>query len=166
MKAFDPLGALRTLVEHGVDFVVIGGLAARLRGSPSLTDDLDVCHSTHPDNLARLAEALRAMDARLRGAPGNVPFLLDAAALAARANFTFATIFGAVDCMALPAGVSGFDELRRNAEEMHFDEMAVLVASLDDLMRMKRAAGRDKDKIELHILAALREEIERAESAE
>jgi hypothetical protein len=161
LRAFDPLGALELLSEHEIDFVLIGGLAARLHGSPTVTDDLDICHSAEPDNLERLAEALRQMQAKLRGAPTDVPFLLDARTLAAGAKFTFSTDYGPLDCMALPAGVNGYDELSRTADRMRFNDLEVLVASIDDLILMKRAAGRPQDLKELETLGALKEELER-----
>jgi hypothetical protein len=161
MKAFDPLGALERLSAHGVAFVLIGGLAARLQGSPSVTDDLDICHSVEPENLQRLARALKEMEARLRGAPDDVPFRLDAKTLAAGANFTFSTTFGPLDCLALPSGVNGYRELSRTADPMRFDDLEILVASVDDLILMKRAAGSPKDLVELEILGALKEEIEK-----
>jgi hypothetical protein len=161
VRAFDPLGALELLIRHGIHFVLIGGLAARLHGSPTVTDDLDICHSTEPENLERVAEALKEADAKLRGAPEDVPFLLDAKTLAAGATFTFLTVFGPLDCLALPAGVGGYDELSRTAERMRFNDLEVLVASIDDLILMKRAAGRPQDLKEIEILGAVRDEIEK-----
>jgi hypothetical protein len=164
LPAFDPLGALAALLAGGVRFVVVGGFAARLWGSPSITNDLDVCYSRDSENLERLAAVLVALHTRLRGAPADVPFVLDARTLAAGADFTFLTDVGALDILAAPAGTDGFDDLDRGAVEMDVgSELLVRIAALDDLIRMKRAAGRPKDRIELEVLGALREEIERGE---
>lgn len=159
MKAFDPLGCLQALLGNGVEFVLIGGLAARLRGSPSVTNDTDICHSKEGSNLERLAKSLAAMNAKLRGAE-DAPFLLDAKSLSRGENFTFSSDYGALDCLASPSGVDGYEDLQRTAEVMDLNGISVQVASLDDLMRMKRAAGRRKDLLELEILGALRDEIE------
>lgn len=159
--AFDPLRAIRTLVGHGVRFVLIGGFAGRLHGSPTLTNDLDLCYARDAANLEALAAALRSLGARLRGAPEDVPFILDAATLATGDRFTLQTDAGALDCLGAPAGVAGFDQLARTAVRMDLDGLAVDVASVDDLIRMKQAAGRPKDLIEVEVLGALREEIER-----
>jgi len=118
--AFDPLRALRTLSRHDVRYVVIGGLGARLHGSPSVTNDTDVCCQRAPANLERLAAALRQLHAGLRGADGDAPFQLDAKTL---------------------------------------DGLTVAVASIEDLISMKRAAGRPKDLIEVEVLGALRDEV-------
>lgn len=157
---FDPIRALATLVKHKVRFIVIGGIAASAHGSPSITQDLDVCYDRQPENLERLAPALIELRARLRGAPEDVPFRLDAKTLRMGDHFTFTTDAGGLDCLGTPAGVGGFEELDRNADEMDLDGLTVRVASVDDLIRMKQAAGRPKDRVEVEILGALREEID------
>ena len=156
--AFDPLAALRALVAAGVRFVLIGGVAARIHGSPSLTRDVDVCYARDRDNVERLATVLRDLHARLRGVDEDVAFVLDGRTLLAGADFTFVTDVGDVDVLALPAGVNGYDELAAGAESVDLDGVSVLVASLDDLMRMKRSTGRAKDRAELEILAAIADE--------
>ena len=76
--------------------------------------------------------------------------------LAAGGNFTFATTAGDLDLVAVPAGVAGFDELASSAVRVDLGDLIVRVASIDDLIRMKRAAGRPKDRIEVEVLAALK----------
>ena len=157
---FDPVLALQTLDRHGVRFVVIGGIGARLHGSPTVTRDTDICYERSPENLERLAAALEELGARLRGVDEDVPFLLDAKTLGAGDHFTFRTRAGDFDVLGQPAGVRGFDELAERATPFDIDGITVLVASIDDLIRMKRAAGRAKDLIEVEVLAAVRDEIE------
>ncbi len=156
---YDPLAALRVLQRHGVRFVVIGGVAARLWGSPTMTNDLDVCYARDQGNLEALLASLQELKSRLRGVEDDVPFLLDARTLAHGQNFTFTTTVGSLDILGMPAGVRGFDELAANAAEFDLgDGLVVPVCDLDDLIRMKRAAGRPKDRIELEVLGAVREE--------
>jgi hypothetical protein len=157
---FDPLGGLRTLVDNGLRFVVIGGYAAALRGSPMMTGDVDICYARDPANLERLAAALRALGARLRGGPPETPFRIDAAALAAGDHFTFSTEMGPIDCIGTPAGTEGFPDLDAGASDEDLDGLVVRVASVDDLIRMKRAAGRPQDRVAIEWLAALRDELE------
>ena len=159
-RPFEPLAVLRALAEGGVAFVLIGGVAARLHGSPSLTRDIDICYSRDSGNLENLVGVLQSINARPRGLDDDVPFLLDARTLKAGANFTFVTDLGDVDILAVPAGVDGYDELSRGASEVDLDGTAAQVVSLDDLIRMKRAAGRAKDRAELEILEALRSELD------
>lgn len=153
--AFDPLELLRVLVAHDVEFVLIGGVAARLHGSPTVTRDVDICFARSPENLDRLAAALRDLDAALRGVD-------DAETLASGGNFTFTTRAGPLDVLAWPAGVGGCEELAVNAEAVDLgDGVIVRLVDIDDLIRMKRATGRAKDRVELEILEAVREEQQR-----
>jgi hypothetical protein len=156
---FDPFEALAVLQRYRVRFVVIGGLAARLWGSPTMTNDLDACYCRDGDNIDRLVDALHDLEARLRGVEDDVTFLLDAKTIAAGHNFTFTTRVGPLDVLGEPAGVRGFEELDANAVEFRLSgDLEVRVCALEDLERMKRAAGRPKDRVELEILAALRQE--------
>ncbi len=161
LPSFDPLRALSELVRGGVRFVVIGGIAGRLWGSPSVTNDLDICYARDEENLRALGATLVALHARLRGAPRDVRFVVDARTLAGGSSFTFVTDAGNLDCLAEPVGTRGFDDLAQAAERVDLDGFSVLVVSLDDLIRMKRSSGRAKDRIELEVLGALRDEIER-----
>jgi hypothetical protein len=133
---------VRVLRSHGVRFVVIGGLAGRLWGSPTITNDLDICHARDDGNVVRLAAALVELEARLRGVPAGVPFLLDAATLKAGDHFTFGTRAGNVDCLGAPAGAGDFEGLWRAAEAMDVGGTTIRVSSLRDLIAMKLAAGR------------------------
>ena len=82
---------LRLLGEHKVDSVIVGGVAAAFYGSMILTNDIDVCYSRKIDNLERLALALQSVNSRLRNAPEDIPFILDAQTLKRGLNFTFKT---------------------------------------------------------------------------
>lgn len=157
---FDPLAGIRALVEHGVRFVLIGGYAAALRGSPMMTGDVDICYARDRENLERLAAALSALGARLRGAPADVPFRLDARTLEAGDHFAFSTGAGPLDCLGTPAGTEGFADLDVAASDEDLDGSVVRVASLDDLIRMKRAADRPQDRIAVEWLSALRDELD------
>ena len=151
---------LRVLVERGVDFVVIGGIAGIARGSAYMTEDLDIAYSRDPDNLRRLAAALTQLDARLRGAPEDVPFLLDAETLRQGAHFTFETASGPLDILDRPDGSPPYAELKRRADEpLDVDGLPVLVASLDDLIAMKEATGRPRDAVVASELRELADEI-------
>lgn len=159
---FDPSAILRTLARHQVRFILVGGLSGTYWGSPTITMDLDICYERDRANYTALANALRELKATLRGAPPGLPFQLDARTLELGDSFTFNTPFGPFDCLGTPSGTGGFTDLARSASELTVDEETrVLVCSLDDLMRMKRAAGRAKDRIELEILAAVKEEREK-----
>ena len=158
LQLFDWTKALAALDEGGVRFIVIGGVAARILGSSSLTQDLDICYARDAKNLEALSKVLNALHARLRGVEAEVPFRLDARTLAAGDSFTFVTDIGDLDVLGTPSGTQGFDDLSRDADRIEIGGRTTLVASVDDLIRMKRAAGRPKDLVEIEILGALREE--------
>jgi transcriptional regulator with XRE-family HTH domain len=136
---------LRTLTERGVDFVVIGGIAAVLHGSARNTFDLDICIATDPANVEALGDALIALHARLRGVDA-APFVPDAATLRRIEVLTLSTDAGDLDVLARPAGAARFDALRRHADRFDLGGFSVLVASVEDLIAMKSAAGRPKDR--------------------
>jgi hypothetical protein len=161
LRPFDPIRALQTLVRHRVRFVVIGGFAGRLWGSTTVTNDLDICYARDRKNLEALSGALKELEASLRGAPDGLPFRPDAETLASGDHFTFTTNAGNLDCLGNPAGSRGFLDLIAGATPMKLDSIEVPVASLDDLIRLKRAAGRPKDLVEVEILGALKEETEK-----
>jgi hypothetical protein len=86
---------------------------------------------------------------------------VDATTLLLGDHFIFSTDLGDLDCLGTPAGTQGYADLLRDAVDVEIAGVTVKVAALDDLMRMKRAAGRPKDLVELEILGALRDEIDR-----
>lgn len=152
---------LRALREADVRFVLIGGLAAQVHGSPSLTLDVDICFDLESDNLHRLATVLADLAAIRRELPSGVSAPLDVRALRAGDVFTLRTRFGDLDLLAHPDPDLDYRTLVEHSIEAEILGVRVPVAGLDDLMAMKRAAGRPKDRIELDILGALREQIDR-----
>ena len=162
-ERFQPQELLRRLVDSGARFVVIGGLAAQAHGSTSITRDLDICFSRDPDNLGRLVAVLSDVLAIRRGLARDSPRMppLDVRTLRATSLLTLDTRFGAFDLLANPDPGFDYETLLRSSEEAEVLGVSVRFAGLDDLMAMKRAAGRPKDLIELEVLGALREEIDR-----
>ncbi len=152
---FRPEEILRILNKHDVRYVVIGGMAAIIRGSDIPTTDVDITPETTHDNLERLSAALREMNARIwtQPVPEGLPFDRDAASLADVEILHLITDYGRFDVTRTPAGTSGYDDLRRDAGSVRLFDLDVPVASLADIVRSKQAAGRDKD---LRFLPALR----------
>jgi predicted nucleotidyltransferase len=145
------------LQRHGVEFMVIGGQAATLLGSPIPTFDIDLCYRRTSENLVRLAEALKALHPTLRGAPPDLPFRLDAQSLALGANFTFNTDQGPLDLLGWVEPLGTYEELLPRAERIPLGPIQLLTISLDDLIAIKRYIGRPKDKAALFQLEALKQ---------
>lgn len=160
MPRFDPQGIFNTLAKHDVRYVLIGGVAATLHGSPLRTGDVDICPARDPDNLERLASTLRALDARVR-APGvveGVPFSVDAELLASVELLNLTTRYGDFDLAFVPSGSRGYDELAAHAVDIELDDVSVPTVALPDLIRLKEATGRDKDRDAVAVLRALEHE--------
>jgi predicted nucleotidyltransferase len=149
---------LEPLVRHGVDFVLIGGIAGYAYGSSFPSFDLDVVYRREPSNISRLVAALRELDVHLRGAPADLPFVLDERTFENGANFTFVTPYGDFDTLADVKGIKDFAELDANAKQMKVGGMLIKVASIDHLISMKRAANRPKDRKMLEELIVLADE--------
>jgi hypothetical protein len=143
----DPLPMLEVLGRHGVDFVIVGGIAGGAHGSSYPTYDLDIAYARTKENLDRLAAALVELKATLRGTPPGLPFELDARTLEAGANFTFTTAHGDLDVLSDLAGAPPYAALKDQGMPAEVRGVQVVVASLDHLIAMKEAAGRPKDKL-------------------
>lgn len=137
---------LRTLNRHDVRYVVIGGIAAILWGSDHVTNDIDICYDRRTENLHALVAALHELEARLRGFPDGLPQFIDERTFRLGDAMTFTTKYGSFDCLGSPAGTSGYAQLRAAATVMSIASgVDAPVASIDDLIKMKRTAGRVKD---------------------
>lgn len=147
---------LRRLTARGVDFVVIGGIAAVLWGSPRMTFDLDICFALDDGNLEALGSVLVELGASLKGVADEVPFVPDAATLRRVELLTLSTSAGELDLLAQPPGAPDYNSLRRRASRVDIGDFHVLVSSIEDLIAMKRAGGRNKDLADIDELEAIR----------
>lgn len=159
IPALDPALLFRTLAEHRLEYVLIGALAARLSGYPLLTSDADIAAARTPENLERLAAALRALDAKVytEALPEGLPFDCTANMLARAEGWNLVTSAGRLDILFAPAGSGGYDELARTADQYDVQGVSVPAASLVAIMRMKQAAGRPKDLQAVAIIKAMLE---------
>lgn len=159
---YRPDELLEVLERHGVLYIVIGGFAAELRGSPYVTRDVDVTPARTRENFRRLAAALRELEAALP-VPGleeplSVP--LDEHSFEQGSTWTYVTKHGYLDVALVPDGTTGYNDLRRAAtREELTDTVTISVAALADVIRSKEAAGREKDRA---VLPILRQVLERS----
>jgi hypothetical protein len=153
---FRPKTLLGALVRADVDLVVIGGVAVVIQASPRFTRDLDISYATDTANLERLGAVLIALEAKLRGVEDDLPFTPDARTLRHAQMLMLTTRDGDLDLLADPPGSPGYPALRRHADVVDLDGESVRVASLEDLIEMKRAAGRPQDEIDIESLEVAR----------
>src|SRR6266581_7760582 len=150
----DPERIVRTLAKHGVRYVLIGALAARLQGFPRFTADADITPAKDADNLQRLASALRELEARVytEQIPEGLPFDCSPQMLARADIWNLITNAGRLDLAFRPSGTSGYDDLATNAVHFAVYGHDLLTASLEDIIRSKEAAGRPQDRADVQIL--------------
>jgi nucleotidyltransferase AbiEii toxin of type IV toxin-antitoxin system len=153
---FRPTLLLADLVEGGVDFVVIGGVAVVLQAQPRFTKALDICYASDRANLERLASVLTSLNARLRGIDETVPFVADARMLSQTQILKLTTDHGDIDLLVDPSGAPPYVELRADADVLDVGAIKVPVASIEHLTAMKRAAGRAQDLVDIEALQIAR----------
>jgi len=151
---------LEALAEAGVDFILIGGVAATVHGSARLTQDVDVVYARSDRNLARLVTALGPHRPYLRGAPEGLPFRWDESTLRAGLNFTLATALGDLDLFGEVPGGGTYEQLRPHTVKVELYGHAIRCVDLPTLIRLKRAAGRPRDLEAIAELEALQDESE------
>ena len=152
----DAAALLEVLLRHEVRFVMIGGLAGVVHGSPFPTEDLDITPEQSTQNLTRLSAALDELEARVRtqGVEGGLPFSHDAETLRAVGVWNLVTPHGDLDVSFVPNGTTGYADLLDGASPVTVFGLVVPVASLADVIRSKQAANRPKDQ---RVLPTLRE---------
>jgi hypothetical protein len=150
----DPERIVRTLAGHGVRYVMIGALAARLQGFPRLTADADITPDRSRDNLEKLAAALVELDARVytESVPEGLPFDCSAKMLARAELWNLITAAGRLDLAFVPAGTEGYEDLARAAVRFEVFGVELLAARLADIVRSKEAADRPQDRQDVVIL--------------
>jgi hypothetical protein len=158
---FDPQRILEALARHQVQCVVIGGYAAVLAGIDIVTRDIDITPATDHANLQRLADALSELHAAIRVRAGEppVPLPADPRLLARTEILNLTTDGGDLDITTRPDGTDGYEDLKQDAHRQPLGAgLNIAIASLQDIIRSKTAAGRAKD---LATLPQLRAALER-----
>lgn len=144
------------LRRHGVAFLVVGGQAEILMGSPRVTYDTDICYQRSAENLYRLAAAIKEINPSLRGAPADLPFQFDAQTLAFGNNYTLNTSLGAVDLLGWVEPLGAYEALLPKSESYRVGGIDVKTIGLEDLIHVKQHIGRSKDRESLLQLQAIR----------
>lgn len=157
----DFLGILRTSVEHGVDFIIVGGVSAVLHGAPITTFDLDLVHSRRSDNIDRLLSALHDLDACYRG-QGDRRLIPSPEHLASPGHQLLMTRFGPLDLLGTIGRDRGYEDLIEHTAGLHVSGLHLHVLNLETLIEVKEEVGHEKDKAILPILKRTLEEKSKA----
>lgn len=136
---------LRTVIDAGVEFIVVGGVAGGLHGSARATYDLDVVYGRRRENLERVCRGLRPLNPYLRGAPAGLPFRWDVETLAHGVNFTLTSLAGDIDLLGEITGGGRYEDLLPHTIEAEAFGLTFRCVSLPKLIALKRAAGRPRD---------------------
>lgn len=154
LAPLDPERIITVLARHGVKYVLIGALAARLHGFPRVTADADITPRADRENLERLAGALRELESRVHteGVPEGLTFDCSAATLSRAGIWNLVTAAGRLDIAFMPAGTSGYEDLSKGAVRFDVFGVELLVARLEDILRSKRAADRPQDRQDVVVL--------------
>jgi hypothetical protein len=161
---FDPVEICAVLSDEGVEFVVLGGFAAVIHGSPLPTEGVDVIPARSAANLERLATALKRLGAKIRTGDEPVETRIDAAFIRSMPHMlNLVTQFGDIDLVFTPAGtLTTYEQwFERSRRAQLRAGLVVAVADLDDIIASKTAANRPKDQRSLPYLESLRDEITR-----
>jgi hypothetical protein len=157
-SAPDYKAILSTLSEHGVDFIVIGGVCAVLHGAPILTFDLDLVHARAPENLDRLLKALQALEAHYREQPER-RLVSELSHLASPGHQLLMTRAGPLDLLGTITGGRGYEDLLPQTVELQVGEdLKLRLLNLETLIAVKEETGRERDKAVLPILRRTLEE--------
>jgi hypothetical protein len=168
VRPLRPEPLISVLVSHKVDFVVVGGYAVAAHGFPRATKDVDICPDPAEDNLERLAAALSELEATLIGLDefeGEFDLEPGLDGLKLGGNWTLMTKHGRLDVLQAfsldeaAEGEGSYRDLAPHAVERTFLGHRARFCSYDDLLRMKRAAGRAQDKVDIESLKAARSEL-------
>ena len=146
------------LVEQGIEFILIGGVAAIAHGAARATYDVDIVYARSDANISRVAASLMPFAPYLRGAPPGLPFRWDAETVRNGLNFTLTTSIGDLDLLGEVAGGGTYDQLLPHTEVVGMFGVDLRVVTLEKLLQLKRAAGRPKDLEAIAELQALLEE--------
>jgi predicted nucleotidyltransferase len=151
---------IRILVEHDVEFVIVGGMAAVLQGAPVNTFDLDVVYDRSPENVQRVLSALTKLDAIFRDDPRRLR--PNESHLLSTGHKLLETNRGPLDLLGTIEDNTGFADLVADSEWLDVGDLRVRVLTLARLIRVKEQLGRPKDKAMLVILRATLDERQRA----
>jgi hypothetical protein len=162
----DDRALLSRLQTHHVNFVVIGGVCGLMHGVPLVTRDLDICCSFTIENLRRLESAVRDLHPFHRLAAGKLPLQLTDELCARLKNLYLHTDLGTLDCLSEVSGIGSYEQALERSVTYHLSYGEFRILSIDALIAAKEAIGRDKDRVAVRYLRAIKERNEQSKGGE
>ena len=150
---------LSRLTSNGVEYVIVGGVAARLHGSTMATKDVDICCRMNEANLARLISALQPLHPKFRFHPKRPPLQHHPRDLAKFNMLNLSTDLADLDVMREVEPVGSYEQVLQKSVVMEIDGAPARVLDLDSLIAAKSAAARVKDKLGLIYLDSLKKRL-------
>ncbi len=148
---------LDRLVNHGVDFVIVGGVAGVVHGCTYVTQDIDICCDFSPSNLLALQRAVSDLNPVHRMTPQKKKLELTEQGCAQLKNLYLDTREGQLDCLSFLDGLGDYSQAKQESEVIEVEGTKMRVLSLDALVRTKRAMNRPRDKEAVSQLEAIKE---------
>jgi predicted nucleotidyltransferase len=153
------LDLLKQLNECGVEYVLVGGVAAVVHGSQLVTGDVDVCAPLDEPNLARIVAALLGLQPKFRLTPDRHPLPSETSKLAGFKNLYLETDLGQLDLLSEITGVGTYAEVSMHAISIDLGGITCQVLDLDALIQSKQALGRPRDRQAVIELEAIRQRL-------
>lgn len=154
-REFQLIGYLRLLAENDVEYILVGGVGARIQGTATTTQDIDLMPEPSVENLERLARALSDASTEKKW-PTSTGYrshpVVDAMEFRTSDVSSYRTRFGVIDVLMELPGVGSYDATQRNARRYEWESLIISVASIDDIITSKETADRAKDRRALDAL--------------
>lgn len=148
---------LKRLIEHKIEFVIVGGYAGVAYGVTLVTQDIDICCRFSVDNLMRLQKALKELHPVHRMTPKRLPLKLTRETCKSMRNLYLSTDWGQLDCLGRILGLGDFEEVLAQSEEIELDFGPCRIVTIDALIKAKRAMNRPRDREAVLQLTAIKE---------
>ena len=147
---------LKQLVDHHVEFVIVGGYAAVAHGVTLVTQDVDICCRFNARNLLRLKRAVGDLHPVHRLTPQRLPLKLTTKNCVGLKNLCLKTDLGVLDCLGEVLGIGDYDAAKKESVTIDLEFGPCRLLSLDALIKAKEAMDRPRDKEAVIQLKAIR----------
>jgi hypothetical protein len=164
LMAQDDKALLLRLQEHGVEFVVIGGVCGVMHGVTLVTTDLDICCPFTLENLRRIEAALKDLHPYHRLAANKLPLTLSEELCSRLKNLYLQTDLGKLDCLSEVAGVGGYAQALQRSVLYRLSYGQFRILDLDAAIASKEAVGRERDLAAVRQLRAIKERLRKSET--